>query len=175
MKVAWQGAARHLARQDAGRKVNPKGEFAMQNSKFGFALYSLAILLFVSVAVAHAAPQDANFVGTWNLTITGGGGHQGGDQGEAQGEGGEHRGGGPQSITVSQDGGQFKVSHKTQRGDTVSNATVSGNTISWTEERPGRDGNTRKIEFKATLDGGTLKGTMAGGKFNRGFTAKRST
>ncbi len=149
----------------------------MQKSKFGFALYSLAILLLVSVAVAHAAPQDANFVGTWNLTITGQGGvgHQGGDQGEAQGEGGEHRGGGPQSITVSQDGGQFKVSHKTQRGDTVSNATVSGNTISWTEERPGRDGNTRKIEFKATLDGGTLKGTMAGGKFNRDFTAKRST
>jgi hypothetical protein len=149
----------------------------MQKSKFGFALYSLAILLFVSVAIAHAAPQDANFVGTWNLTITGqgGGGHQGGDQGEAQGEGGEHRGGGPQSITVSQDGGQFKVSHKTQHGDIVSNATVSGNTISWTEERPGRDGNTRKIEFKATLDGGTLKGTMAGGKFNRDFTAKRST
>ncbi len=59
----------------------------MRKSKFNFSLYVLAILLFMSVAIANAAPQEANFVGTWNLTVAGGqggGGHQGGDQSEAK-------------------------------------------------------------------------------------------
>jgi hypothetical protein len=151
----------------------------MQKSRFSFSLYALAILLFVSAAIAHAAPQEANFVGTWNLTVTGGGGQghgggQGGDQGEAQSEGGGRRGGGPQSITITKDGDNFKVDHKTPRGDVVSNATVSGNTISWTEERQGRDGNARKIQFKATLSGDSMTGTMGGGQYSRDFTAKRA-
>jgi len=32
-----------------------------------------------------------------------------------------------------------------------------------------------KIEFKATLDGDTLKGTMGGGQFTREFTAAKHT
>jgi hypothetical protein len=32
-----------------------------------------------------------------------------------------------------------------------------------------------KIDFKATLDGDTLKGTVSGRRFNREFTAKRSS
>jgi hypothetical protein len=155
-----------------------KGELAMQKSRFSLSIYVFAIILFMSVAIAHAAPQEANFVGTWNLTVTGGhgGGHQGGDQGEAQGEGGGHRGGGggAQTITITKDGDTFKVDHKSPRGDVVSNATVSGTTISWTEERQGRDGNTRKIQFKATLNGDSLTGTMAGGQGSRDFTAKRA-
>ena len=31
-----------------------------------------------------------------------------------------------------------------------------------------------KIEYKATLNGDTMKGTMGGGQFSREFTAKRS-
>jgi opacity protein-like surface antigen len=150
----------------------------MRKSRFNFSLYVLAILLFMSVAIANAAPQEANFVGTWNLTVTGGqggDGHQGGDQSEAQGEGGGHRGGrGPQSITITKDGDNFKVDHKTPRGDVMSNATVSGNTISWTEERQGREGNSHKVQFKATLSGDSLTGTMAGGQGSRDFTAKRA-
>jgi hypothetical protein len=38
----------------------------------------------------------------------------------------------------------------------------------------GRGGNTMKIEYKATLNGDTMKGTMGGGQFSREFTAKRS-
>lgn len=125
--------------------------------------YAIALLLFL--VALPAAAQEANFVGTWQMTMSGG-----------PGGGGEHRGehGGAQSLTITKDGGKYKVSHKTRRGETTADATVSGNTISWTEEREGRDGNTMKIEYKATLDGDTLKGTMSGGQFNRDFTAERS-
>jgi hypothetical protein len=137
----------------------------MQKFRLGFAGLCVFALL-VSVTVVLAAPQDSNFVGAWEMTMTGGG----------QGGGGGHRGGGGgvQSLTITQDGDKFKVSHKTSRGENAYNATASGNTISWTEERQGRDGNTMKIEYKATLNGDTMKGTMSGGQFSRDFTAKRS-
>jgi len=100
----------------------------------------------------------------------------GGGQGGGEGRGGERGGGGgAQSLTIAKDGEKFKVTHKTPRGDNTSDAAVSGNTISWTEQRTGRNGETMKIDFKATLDGDTLKGTVSGGRFNREFTAKRSS
>ena len=155
----------------------------MKKLRLGFAVIYLVALL-LSLTAFQAAAQDANFVGNWDMTITGGGrgGGQGGGQSDGQSggqgdgqAGGGHRGGrgGAQSITIAKDGDKFKVTHKTPRGDNTSDATVSGNTISWTEQRQGRDGNTMKIEFKATLDGDTLKGTMGGGQFTREFTAAR--
>src|SRR5580658_7321080 len=159
----------------------------MKKLRLSFAVFYLVALL-LSLTAFQAAAQDANFVGNWDMTITGGGrgGGRGGGQGGGQSDGqsggqgdgqagGGHRGGrgGAQSITIAKDGDKFKVTHKTPRGDNTSDATVSGNTISWTEQRQGRDGNTMKIEFKATLDGDTLKGTMGGGQFTREFTAAR--
>jgi hypothetical protein len=122
--------------------------------------------LLLSVTAVQAAPQDANFVGAWAMTMTGGGAGGGG--------GNRGGGGGAQSLTITQDGDKFKVSHKTPRDENAYDATVSGNTISWTEERQGREGNTMKIEYKATLSGDTMTGTMGGGQFSRDFTAKRS-
>lgn len=73
-------------------------------------------------------------MGTWDMTMTGGGGGQGGGQGGGEGRGGERGGaGGAQLLTIAKDGEKFKVTHKTPRGDNTSDATVSGNTISWTE------------------------------------------
>jgi hypothetical protein len=140
----------------------------MQNSRIGFLGLSVLALL-LSAAVVQAAPQDAtpNFVGTWAMAMTGGGPEGGGG-------GGQRGGGGAQSLTITQDGNNFKVSHKTRRGENAYDATVSGNTISWTESRQGRDGNTMTVQYKATLNGDTLQGTMSGGQFSRDFTAKRS-
>lgn len=133
------------------------------------------IALLLSMAAFQVKAQDANFVGTWDMTMTGGGGSQGSGQG-GEGRGGERGGGaGAQSLTIAKDGEKFKVTHKTPRGDNTSEATVSGNTVSWTEQRTGRNGETMKIDFKATLEGDTLKGTVSGGRFNREFTAKRSS
>ena len=138
----------------------------MRKSRLGFAgLYIFALLL--SAIVVQAAPQDTNFAGSWDMTVAGGG--PGGEGGHRGGQGG-----GAQSLTITQDGGKYKVTHKTPRGEKTSDAFISGNTISWTEEREGRNGETRKIQFKATLTGDTLKGTFGGGEFSRDFTATRS-
>jgi hypothetical protein len=148
----------------------------MKKLRLGFAgFYVIALLL--SLTAFQAAAQDANFVGTWDMTVTGGGrgGGQGGGQDNGQAGGGHRGGGGAQSLTITKDGDKLKVTHKTPRGDNTSDAAVSGNTISWTEQRQGRDGNNMQIEFKATLDGDTLKGTMGGGQFTREFTAKRGS
>lgn len=153
------------------------------------ALGLLCMLGLLAAQTALASPQTTNFAGTWQMMGggprggqggqgdgQGGGGGQGGGQGQGGG-GGRGRGqrGGGQTLTITQDGDKVKVDHKTPREEQTYDATVSGNSISWTEERPGRDGNTMKIDFKATLDGDTLTGTMGGGQFSRNFTAKRST
>jgi hypothetical protein len=137
----------------------------MRKFRLGFAGLCVFALL-PSVTAVQAAPQDANFVGVWAMTMTGGGAGGGG--------GNRGGGGGAQSLTITQDSDKFKVSHKTPRGENAYDATVSGNAISWTEERQGREGNTMKIEYKATLSGDTMTGTMGGGQFSRDFTAKRS-
>jgi hypothetical protein len=141
----------------------------MKKLRMGFAGFYLVALL-LSLTAYQAAAQDAHFVGTWDMTVTGGG------RGAGQGGGGNRGGGGggAQTLTITKDGDKFQVIHKSPRGDTTSDAAVSGNTISWSEQRQGRDGGTMKIEFKATLDGDALKGTMGGGQFSREFTAKRS-
>jgi hypothetical protein len=141
-----------------------EGELTVKKLKLASAgLCALALLLTVTAASIDA--QDASLVGTWELTMSGGG---------HRGQGGNRGGAGAQSLTITQDGDKFRVSHKTARGENAYDATVSGNTISWTEPRQSRDGNTMNIAYKATLDGDTLKGTMGGGQFNREFTAKRS-
>ncbi len=124
-------------------------------------------LLMLSLAVIPAKAQNApNFVGTWDMTMAapqnGGGGGRGGN-------------GGSQSLVITQDGDKYKVTHKTPRGDVTSDATVDGSSISWTEQREGRNGNTMQIQYKATVDGDSMTGTMSGGRFSRDFTAKRAS
>jgi hypothetical protein len=136
----------------------------MQKARFLLGALCASLLL-VSISVISTNAQNTpNFVGTWEMTME-----------AMQGGPGGNRGGGAQSLVITKDGDKYKVTHKTPRGDVTSDATVDGNTISWTEERPGRNGNTFKIEFKATVDGDTMKGTMGGGRFSRNFTAKRSS
>lgn len=123
--------------------------------------------LVLSLAAVPANAQNApNFVGTWDMTMAapqgGGGGNRGGGNGGAQ------------SLVIAQNGDKYQVTHKTARGDVTSDATVDGNSISWTEQRQGRNGNTMQIQFKATVDGDSMTGTMSGGRFNRDFTAKRA-
>jgi hypothetical protein len=141
-----------------------EGEFAMQKVKWvlgGICIFALLLSLAAIPANAQNAP---NFVGSWDMTMA-----------APQGGGGNGGGGGAQSLVITQDGDKYKVDHKTPRGDVTSDATVDGNAISWTEERQGRNGNTMQIQFKATVDGDSMKGTMSGGRFSRDFTAKRSS
>ena len=136
----------------------------MQKAKFVFAGICLFALLLSIAAVPASAQNAPNFAGTWDMTME-----------AMQGGPGGNRGGGAQSLVITKDGDKYKVTHKTPRGDVSSDATVDGNAISWSEERQGRNGDTIKIEFKATVDGDNMKGTMGGGRFTRDFTAKRSS
>ncbi len=142
----------------------------MQKTKWILGGICIFALLATLIAIPANAQNTPNFTGTWDMTMAapqGGGGNGGGGNGGG--------GGGAQSLVITQDGDKYKVTHKTQRGDVTSDATVDGNTISWTEERQGRNGNTMQIGFKATVDGDSMKGTMSGGRFNRDFTAKRAS
>ena len=89
----------------------------------------------------------------------------------ANGNGGRIR----QSFVITADGGNFQVSHRTRQGETVSQATASGNTLSWTEQRTGREGRTVEMKFTATVTGDTMQGTLAGprGRVQREFTGTR--
>jgi hypothetical protein len=139
----------------------------MQKCRFACAVFCLCALLLVTVA--RSAAQDVNFVGTWQMSMA--------DNGQGQNGGGEGRHGGrggAQALTITKNGDKFQVTHKTQRGDKTSDATVSGNTISWTEQREGRDGETMTISYKATVDGDSMNGSTTGGRASRNFTAKRS-
>ena len=69
----------------------------MQKFRAGFAVFYVIAFLLLSVTVLRAAPQDASFVGSWAMTVTGG--EDGG-----QGGGGGNRGGGgggAQSLTIN--------------------------------------------------------------------------
>lgn len=135
--------------------------------KFGFAFAgTLALLL---AAVAQAAPQSDSFAGTWEVAIA----RQGVGVGRGAGRGGSRGGDVQMLLTITQDGDTYKIIYKTPRGQETYDATVSDNTIQWTEERQGRSGNTTKIEFKGTLDGDTMTGTMSARTTRRDFTAKR--
>jgi hypothetical protein len=143
----------------------------MQKRKWilgGLCIFALLLSLAAIPANAQNAP---NFVGTWDMTMAAPQGGEGGGGNAGRGGGG----GGAQSLLIAQDGDKYKVTHKTPRGDVTSDATVDGSTISWTEERQGRNGNTMQIQFKATVDGDSMKGTMSGGRFSRDFTAKRAS
>jgi hypothetical protein len=152
-------------------------------------LFATAMLL-IATSVIHAAPQSSSFVGTWQITMEGrgargGGGGNGGDNPDGGGGGngggsgggggrGRGRGGGAQTLVIAQDGDKFTVTHTTPRSNQTFDATLSGGTMSWTETRQGRDGNSVNVDYKATVDGDTMAGTMGLNRFSRPSTAKRS-
>src|ERR1700677_2494548 len=76
-----------------------QGDRAMKKLRMGFAgFYLLALLL--SMTAYQAAAQDANFVGSWDMTVTSDGG-----QGGSGNRGG---GGGAQTLTITKDGDKFQ-------------------------------------------------------------------
>jgi hypothetical protein len=79
-----------------------------------------------------------------------------------------------ETLTISQQGGKYKVVHKSPRGNQTFDASVDGNSIYWTEERKTKKGDTVKVKYSATLNGKTLDGNYQGGPYERGFTAKRA-
>ena len=80
-----------------------------------------------------------------------------------------------QAFVITADGSNFQVSHRTRQGETVSQATASGDTLTWTEQRTGPQGRSVEAKFTATVTGDTMQGTIAGprGRVQRQFTGTR--
>jgi hypothetical protein len=143
------------------------------------AMCACALLLTVAVNAMPQAP--ANVAGTWTITMApmqggGGGGGNGGGGGGGNGGGGGGGRGGPQTITLKQDGANLTGTMAGRGGDITFTGTVSGTDVTWTVKREMR-GTEVTQTYKATVDGDNMKGTVTSSMGNgtpRDFTAARS-
>ncbi len=119
-------------------------------------LSALALMLLVLGVVAQAQ-QAASVTGSWELTAPGRNGPQ------------------MQTLTLDQKGDALTGSLKGAQGDPAPLVgTVTGNNITFTVTRQGRNGE-QKIEYKGTLEGATMKGTVMMGQNSVEWTAKKAT
>jgi hypothetical protein len=124
-------------------------------------MYSVAIvvacgLLLFCGAQPLAAQEAANVAGTWEMTSQG------------------PRGPMTQTLTIQQDGGKIKGTLKGMRGETPFEGTVEGNKIHFTITRETKNG-TMTMEYSATVDGDSMKGTTHSDFGDREWTAKRTS
>jgi len=121
-----------------------------------FLMTGLALMLLVFGVIAQAQ-QAANVAGNWELTAPGRNGPQ------------------TSTLTIVQKGADLTGTIKGAQGDPVPlTGTVTGNNITFTVTRQGRNGEVKQ-EYKGTLDGATLKGTVMMGQNSVEWTAKKST
>jgi hypothetical protein len=107
-----------------------------------------ALLLLGSLAVAQ--DKAANVTGTWAVSVTG-------DAGNAE-----------QTIVLKQDGSKITGTFKGPRQSGPLEGTVDGNNVSFHVA-------TRvPLDYKGTIDGDTMKGTLTGRGKTGDWTAKRA-
>jgi hypothetical protein len=107
------------------------------NLRKSIVLCAVALLL-LTCAVARAADDPPNVAGTWNVSVSG-------EAGSAQ-----------QTIVLQQDGNKITGTFKGPRQSGPLEGTVDGNNISFHVA-------TRvPLDYKGTVDGDTMKGTMSG-------------
>jgi hypothetical protein len=122
--------------------------------------YLLAFLLTCGVLLicassAMAADEPAKVAGTWEMSSQGPNGPM------------------TQTLTIQQDGSTIKGTLTGRRGEAPFEGTVTGNKISFTIKRDTPNG-TFTIEYSATVDGDSMKGTAHSERFDREWTAKRT-
>jgi hypothetical protein len=115
--------------------------------RFGLCVFGLLLAL---CGAAYAADSPANVAGTWNVLVSG-------DAGNAQ-----------QTIVLKQEGGKITGTFKGPRQSGPLEGTVDGNNISFHVS-------TRvPLDYKGTVDGDTMKGTMSGKGKTGDWTATRA-
>ena len=108
-----------------------------------------ALLLF-SCSLAHAADEPANVAGTWHVSISGAAGSA------------------EQTIVLQQDGNKITGTFKGPRQSGKLQGTVDGKAISF------HVATHVPLDYKGTVDGDTMKGTMTGKGKTGDWTAARS-
>jgi hypothetical protein len=123
------------------------------------ALRVLLVVAFVSAMVAGVMAQakPANIAGKWEITSEGQNGPQ------------------TSTATFEQDGEKIKGTIEGARGGPANfEGTIKGNKASWKVTRTRPDGQTMTIEYNATVEGDTMKGTRGMGERTAEFTGKRA-
>jgi hypothetical protein len=119
--------------------------------------FMIGFALVLMLGVVAQAQQAADVAGKWELTQPGRNGNQ------------------TSTLTIEQKGSDLTGSIQGARGDAMPlMGTVSGNNVTFTVKRQGRNGEVTQ-EYKGVLDGGMLKGTVAMGQNNVEWSAKKST
>ena len=111
-----------------------------------------------ALALAFAATgyaQGAKVAGKWELTSEG------------------RQGPMTRNMTIEQDGEKIKGVISGQRGDQEFTGMVKGKDISFTVKFQTPNGE-RTVEYKGTVDGDSMKGTVEMGQATREWTAKRA-
>jgi hypothetical protein len=149
-----------------------RGESKMKKSAIWLAAICACALLLAGVAISAAPQSNSNVAGAWTITMA--------PNPNAGGGGGAPGGGGtpppPPTVTFKQDGSKLSGTQSGRGGETAIDGSVSGNNVTWSVKRTGRDGNEMTITYKAIVDGDTMKGTMTSSMANstpRDFTAER--
>ena len=112
-------------------------------------------VLMICTAQVRAADEPVNVAGTWEVSSQGPNGPM------------------TQTLTIQQDGGKIKGTMTGRRGEAPIEGTVTGNKVAFTVKRDTPNG-TFTIEYSATVDGDSMKGTAHSERFDREFTAKRT-
>jgi hypothetical protein len=108
------------------------------------------VAVFILVACVPAAADTANVAGTWNFKVTG-------DSGNAD-----------QTIVIKQDGTKITGTFKGPRQSGTIDGAVDGNNIKFhVTARAG-------IDYTGTVDGDTMKGTLAARGKTGDWTATRA-
>jgi hypothetical protein len=119
-----------------------------------------ALCLAIAGMITVAAAQDAQVAGTWTFSMV-----------AAAGGGGGGRGG-PQTLTLTQDGQKLTGTLHGGRGDSPVTGTITGNNITLSVTRQTQNGE-MKIDYTGTVSGDSMKGTVMMGQNSRDWTATK--
>lgn len=127
----------------------------MKRSNQLFALVLvLALGLFTgSAAMAQGGP--ASVAGTWKLTMTG------------------QRGTFDQTLKLERNGNAVTGTITGRRGDSPVKGSLAGNELTFSVTRETSRG-TFTLNYKATVDGDSMKGNASNDRFSMDFTGKRA-
>jgi hypothetical protein len=121
----------------------------VKNYDFKNLVICICAMLLLSCSLAVAQDKSANVAGTWTVNVTG-------DAGTAE-----------QAIVLKQDGSKITGTFKGPRQSGPLEGTVDGNNISFHVA-------TRvPLDYKGTVDGDTMKGTLTGRGKTGDWSAKR--
>ena len=111
-----------------------------------------AVLAFVAVGMAQEKP--ASVAGKWEMSWEGRLGTQ------------------TSTLTLEQNGADLKGTMTGRRGDTPVTGTVKGKNVTLVVKRQTQQGEIT-VEYKGTVDGDSMKGTLSMGERSIDWTAKK--